>query len=427
MPPVGENERPLIAAIAFTHGLVHAYILLIPVLVPVWLVLFHVDAFALGLVAALTYALYGLGSLPFGLLADRRPAVPLLIISLVGMGASLVLASLAPVLAIVALALASLGASASIYHPTGLALISRRFARQGQALGWHGVGGSLGVALGPLAVSLLLLRLPPSYVIALLSSPVVLAIVLMLIADPREARPSTNPAAVVPFALLRDPSFLLILLVYVGAGAAYWGALTFLPVFLDTQGALGPLDVAGLHLAPSKVLFPTLLAMGAGGQWLSGHLSDRARPELSLTLLSWGEAGTLAALVVARAWALVPIALALGFLLFALEPLQNILIVNRVPPRSRGFAYGMAFLAVFGIGGIIGAPLAGYLATAIGYSAIFPAMAPFMALSGLASFALLRRGPAARGAGRDPQRAFPLAGPVHKGGGAGDGGPGQGR
>ncbi len=424
---MGEINRPLIAATAFTHGLVHAYILLIPVFVPVWLVLFHVDPFVLGLVAALAYALYGLGSLPFGLLADRSPAVPLLILSLVGMGVSLLLASLAPALSIVALALASLGASASIYHPTGLALISRRFARQGQALGWHGVGGSLGVALGPLAASLLLLRLPPSYVIALLSSPVVLGILLLLIADPREAPPSANHEAAAPLALLRDPSFLLILLVYMGAGAAYWGALTFLPVFLDSEGTLGSLEVAGLSLAPSKVLFPTLLAMGAGGQLLSGHLSDRSRPELSLTLLSWGEAATLAVLVVVRAWALVPVALALGFLLFALEPLQNILIVQRVPSSRRGLAYGLAFLSVFGIGGIIGAPLAGYLATAVGYPAIFPAMAPFMALSGLASFALLRRGSAARGAGRDPQKAFRPAGPPHEGGGAGDGGPDRGR
>lgn len=92
---MSESDRALIAATAFTHGLVHTYILLIPILIPVWLVFFHVDAFVLGLVAALAYALYGLGSLPFGLLADRRPAIPLLILSLAGMGASLLLASLA--------------------------------------------------------------------------------------------------------------------------------------------------------------------------------------------------------------------------------------------------------------------------------------------------------------------------------------------
>ena len=41
-----------------------------------------------------------------------------------------------------------MGAMASIYHPAGLALISRETNAQtrGAALGWHGIFGSIGIA-----------------------------------------------------------------------------------------------------------------------------------------------------------------------------------------------------------------------------------------------------------------------------------------
>ena len=49
-----------------------------------------------------------------------------------------------------------MGTFASIYHPAGLSLISRETTPEtrGKALGWHGIFGSLGIALAPFLASI---------------------------------------------------------------------------------------------------------------------------------------------------------------------------------------------------------------------------------------------------------------------------------
>src|SRR6059058_3950934 len=106
-----------------------------------------------GLLAATTYACFGFSSVPFGFLADRRSPTRLLMLSAGGIAVSLGSLGLSPNLPWLALSLAGLGLSSGIYHPTALAAISRSVQAQGAAMGWHGMGGSLGIALGPAFVA----------------------------------------------------------------------------------------------------------------------------------------------------------------------------------------------------------------------------------------------------------------------------------
>lgn len=361
------GERRVVGVAALLHSIVHANILSIPVFLErAWRIEFTQDDATLGLLAATAYVAFGAGSIPFGYLADRRGSPRLLLTCVAGILGGLASLSLSPSLLAVAGSLAILGLFSGIYHPTGLALISRGVGAPGRAMGWHGVGGSLGVAFGPAAVgALLALGWPWRSVAAALLAPAAVALVVLVASRIRDA-PSARAA--VSFGASVRPvlagSFPLVLLVYLFAGIAYWGSLTFLPRFVGTES------------------YVVLLALGAVGQLAAGHLADRPRSERVLVVLSLLAGGLLLVIASPAAAAFAPVPWAFGLLLFSLEPLQNSLVTATVPPDRRGLAFGMTFLSVFGLGSV-GAVLAGVLLREGQVTILFAVLAGCLGLSGV--------------------------------------------
>lgn len=382
------RERALVGHITAAHALNHAYILIIPLFLTTWIEEFNSDLFVMGIVAAIAYALYGGGSVPFGYLADRVGSKPLIIIYLGGAVVALVLVALAQTLVQLTLALALLGLFLSPHHPAGTALITREVRQQGRGFGYHGMGGSLGVALGPLIAAVLLLSLDWRAIFGLFALPALVVLVAMVFFAPSEEAPraATNWAEMKGVFLTRG--FLLVFLVYVFAGIAYWGALTFLPAYLDSLG-LSALSVSGHELMAGLFLFPAVLALGAAGQVAGGFLADRPKVEVTLFVASGLVAVLLLLLALPSAPAVVGVAFIFGFLLFGLEPLQNVLVARQAPPNLRGLAYGLAFLSVFGIGAA-GAALGGYIGEVASLGLIFPSLTIFMVASGVAALLLVR-------------------------------------
>lgn len=179
------NDRAIVGLVMLAHGLVHTYELSIPILVVVWLdalggvtlgsVSIGVTEATLGAVVAAGYALFGIGALPAGVLVDRVGSRRLIVACLFGMGGSFLLLWAAPGVVTVALALLAWGAAASVYHPAGLRLISTGVHERGTGFAYHGVAGNLGIGLGPLATSILLLVVDWRTAVAALAVPALLA------------------------------------------------------------------------------------------------------------------------------------------------------------------------------------------------------------------------------------------------------------
>src|SRR5213078_3234834 len=374
------EDRKVVALLGFLHGVVHANILAIPVFLNfAWRDDFHADPLTLGLLFALGFGLYGVGAVPFGFLADRRSPGPLLLLSALGIGGSMAAIALSSSVPVLAVSLGALGFSSAIYHPTGLAVISRRVvAEQGRAMGWHGMGGSLGIAAGPAFVGVAL-SLGWSWRLvagALILPAIAVASLLLALPLPHDAAGDRGDPAVSRRALFTVP-FLLVLLVYMFAGFAYQGGLAFLPHFI------GP------------GLFVLALACGAVGQVASGRLADRPRPERTLFALSLVGALLLLllALFVSSSLSGAPFggaAIVFGLVLFSLEPLQNTLVTREAPRPLRGSAFGFAFLSVFGIGSI-GAVLAGWLLQQNQDAVLFLVLGLCMAASGTAALGVQRK------------------------------------
>ncbi|WP_018256619.1 MFS transporter [Halomicrobium katesii] len=420
---MNDNDRSIVGFAMLAHATVHTYELSIPIFVVVWLQQFSTTTALLGTIVAVGYALFGIGALPGGVLADLLSARTVVIGCLLGMGGSFLLLGLAPGIPTIALALGLWGVAASVYHPAGLSLLSTGVSERGTGFAYHGMAGNVGIAFGPLATALLLLAFDWRTVAGLLSIPAALAVAYAVTAEfdetaavradggadeGRGGGPSSLGEFVTGTRTLFTAGFALAICVVLMNGVFYRGVLTFLPDVLG--GFLPPItDYVRLFDPGSPMaeefdlasyVYAGLLTVGIAGQYAGGKLTDR----ISVTT---GLIGVFAALAVvavlfvpaaqAGLGPLLAVSAVLGFVLFAIQPLYQATIAEYSPPDDRGLSYGFTYLANFGVGAA-GAALSGILLSAVGTDGTFLALAAFPVLGATLAVALSRVGTRRRAA-----------------------------
>jgi MFS family permease len=415
---VNGNDRSIVGFVMAGHGMVHIYELSIPILMTIWLLEFSTTAALLGTVVAVGYGLFGVGALPGGLLVDRYGSRTLVVGCLAGMGLSFLVLSVAPSIPGIAVALALWGISASVYHPAGLTLISNGVVDRGRGFAFHGMAGNAGIAGGPLVTALLLLAFDWQTVAMLLAAPALVAAVAGLriefdptaAIDERDAETldkSTGPESLSAFVdqsrTLFTAGFALVFVVVALNGLYYRGALTFLPDLLgdfltaavgDVRlGLFDPDSAVAEEFDLSSYLYAGLLTVGIGGQYLGGRLTERIEPDRGLiVMLSSLCVIALAFVPAARAGlgGLVVASVALGFTLFAMQPLTQATITKYSVPESRGLSFGYTYLAIFGIGAL-GAAITGTVLTYASVSVMFVVLAGIAATAGAIAVVLVTR------------------------------------
>jgi MFS family permease len=307
---VDANDRALTAFAMLGHATFHTYELVIPVFVAIWSDAFTASPALLGIIAGVSYGLVGVGALSSGVLADRVGSKRLVLACLVGMGAAFGLVSVAPTLPVLAVALLLWGAAASIYHPAGLALLSR--------------GAEVDSGTSD--------RLPG------------------FLTDSR---------------LLFTGGCVLVLVVGVLYGLYYRGAVTFLPEVLGVLPLFEPVELYGRAVEPSQYVYSGLLLLGGVGQYAGGWLVDRLPVERVLV----GSYAALAAIAVvfvpaadAGLWPLLAVAAAFGFCAFLVAPVNQEAISVYSGADVRGLSFGYSYTAIFGVGAV-GSSLAGLVLT----------------------------------------------------------------
>ncbi|PSQ56517.1 MFS transporter [Halobacteriales archaeon SW_8_68_21] len=422
-------ERRIVGFTAGSHGLVHTYELSIPILLTVWVGEFSTTAAALGVVVTLGYGLFGVGALPGGILVDRFGSKPLILACLVGMAGSFLLVSLAPTLPVLAAAVAIWGLTASVYHPAGLSLLSKSIDRRGTALGYHGIGGNLGIALGPLATALLLLAFDWRLVTAALALPSVAVAAYGVTVDvdgsdsgvPGDTDgPDSGEAAdadgseeasadgtkgevsassiVADTRLLAGGGFVIVFAFVTFSGLYYRTFLTFLPDLLgDVLGGLVDLRLVDPdspyadQFDVGRYLYAAVLTVGVFGQYLGGRIADRVPPERGLIALM-AVLSALALLFVpatAAVGTFVAASLALGVALFTVQPLSQATVAAHSPSEARGLSFGYTYVGIFGVGAL-GSTLAGTVLTRAGPRELFVVLAVIAALGAVSASAVSR-------------------------------------
>lgn len=142
----------------FTHTLTHAFQNIHTTLFPVLKTEFNLGYYELGLIAAIPPLCQAILSIPAGMLSDKFGTKKMILFSQLLACAGSVIAgfTLNPWMLIIAVSLLYL--NTTFYHPPSYSYVTKTFkpSDRSKALGIHGAGGTFGMAIGPLSISLLM-------------------------------------------------------------------------------------------------------------------------------------------------------------------------------------------------------------------------------------------------------------------------------
>ncbi|MBY0527635.1 MAG: MFS transporter [Gemmataceae bacterium] len=311
---------------------------------------FHLQPAEVTLLPLTGYVLMGLGAIPTGLWADRWGSRRVLLIYFFWIAASAVAVSLAPSALLLALALTSLGAAASLYHPAGLAMISHGCKLRGRALGINGVAGSVGVATGPALGALLAFlgywRLAYAIIAA---TGLVCGLVMLFVPIDESAsheepdgpdgpkRPKEHHTEWTGLPFLFGAMLL--------GGFNYRCLLTALPTFLASEARPFSLEIG------SALTFGVLI-LGGLGQFAGGHTADKRSPARLYLLLILCTIPMALLMAHALPEGAVLAAAGVAIFMFAQQPVENTIMSHVTSRRRRSTFFGFKFALTFGVGAL---------------------------------------------------------------------------
>ena len=180
---------------ALTHLLTHVFTRVHTSLFPILQAEFDLSLQQFGLIAAIPPLASTLLAIPTGMLSDRLGSRWLSLVAMAISAAGALLASQATTTVMLIIAVSLVYVNTTVYHPAAYSFVTKMFKPQNRlrALGIHGAGGTLGVGIGPLSISLIIgiLALGWRQVYLFWFFPFVLGIVAML---PIRAEPGEDEA-----------------------------------------------------------------------------------------------------------------------------------------------------------------------------------------------------------------------------------------
>lgn len=328
---------------------------------------FDLNLQQLGLIASIPSLASAILAIPIGLLSDRIGPKKMLLMSFgfAGLGAILAGTASTPLMLIVAISLIYI--NTSIYHPASYAATAKMFKPEdrAKAMGLHGAGGTLGHAMGPLSVSLLvgLLAWQWRQVYLFLAIPMVVGILMVYkLPESEDDKPEKKGVKDTGEKLLTTS--LIMFLTYQATRMIASSMMnTFLVLYLQ--------DVRGMSLTVSTFLQSTNTLTGLIFAPIGGYLAARYGDKQWLQVCLLG-----AFTVLALAFQIPNNTLFMS--LYVLYGVGNTLgmagrsaiMAKLTPSGQRGLGYALFFLP----GSIIGAvaPVAaGYVADIMGFQTIF--------------------------------------------------------
>jgi MFS family permease len=380
-----KGENRLLVLLSAAHSLNHALFLIAPPLLLIIMNDLKTSQFALGVVGTASSFIYGIGSLIGGPLSDKISEIKIITICLAFAGASTLVMVLASDIFIYGTALILMATWASLYHPTANSLISKVFrGHMAEAMGFHGVGGSLGVMLTPIAAFALGIAL--GWRLSFLFFGVLSMVLALLFLKSRfKSEPFRSHSGIRE--IFRVSGLWKIFVFNIVLGFYMKGLELFLPTYL-TLKPFQPLgeDYAKFLAALSITL---VLASGVPGQWLGGRAADTYGSKKVLIAASLGVLAGLFFLQFVPFWFIgVPAFIFLyGFSFYGHQPALNSLAGIMTPLERRGAVYGILFFTSFGLGSI-SQSVTGYLMENHGIEFSFHTLTAFAIGALLLSFLL---------------------------------------
>lgn len=357
------EKKRLLVILGGAHSLNHSLFVIAPPLLTIIMSDLGVSNFVIGTVGTVASFIYGAGSLLGGPLGDKIGETKTIALFLAFSGISTFLMFFASNIVIYALALVLIAVWASLYHPTANSLISKTFRKgTAEAMGLHGVGGTLGVMLTPTIAWFIGSYLGWQFAFILFGT---LCIILAISFVKTMEKPENKKVSNIKFLeVFKIPELRIILIFNITIGLFMKGVEYFFPTYLTEAKGIDPIW--------ASIAFTLILASGVPAQWFGGKTADLFGSKKVLIATSLGvviSLFTLQFLPISLLGVALFIAL-YGISFYAHQPALNSLTGLLSPGNMRGTVYGVFFFTSFGIGSI-SQSIAGYCADNYGLESAF--------------------------------------------------------
>jgi MFS family permease len=328
-----------------THLLTHVFTRVHTALFPILQVEFNLTIQQLGIIAAIPPLAQTLLAIPTGLLSDKLGSRWLILgaMAISAVGALLASQASSAVMLIVAVSLVYI--NTTVYHPAAYSFVTRMFRPRDRlrALGIHGAGGTLGVAIGPISISLIIgvLALGWRQVYLFWFIPFVLGILAMLPirVEPKEDEPpaTEDPQTSAQATKLLSASLIMFLI--------FIGIRTFANGMSQSFMALFLVDDRGFSTSQASLWIGLNTLVGVIAAPLGGFMAVRygeKRWLLVVYTLAYCCYGL--AIAIPNNLAFVVFYLSYGFLSFLGMAANSAIMARLSPGKQRGLAYALFFL-----------------------------------------------------------------------------------
>jgi len=365
-----------LVVMSLSHSLTHVLARIHNAIFPILRDEFSLSLTQLGIIAAIPPLCQVLLSIPMGILSDKVGSKKMVLISQAFAAIGSVLASLTinPFMIIIAISLIFI--NTTIYHPAAYSFTTKLFKPRDRpkALGIHGAGGTLGYAIGPISVSILigLLAFKWRQVYLFWLIPIIFGIASMLLLKSSE-EVSENVSEKITIQEELDESdeggrflslSLIMFLVYRGLRSMGRDMIeSFLVIFL--------VDIKGLSGSLSSLILGGNNLMGFIAAPLGGLVASKMGEKrwlLSVLFISY--LSLTASILMQNTALFVAFYLSHGFFTFLGMAANSAIVARLTPRRQRGLGYALFFLPP-SIMGALSPIIAAFIGESFGLENIF--------------------------------------------------------
>jgi MFS family permease len=397
---MNHREKRAVLMLGTAHALTHSMMLTFPAILIPLMKEFDLNLFGVGVLGNIAYFLFGAGALPAGFLSDRWGAKRVLNLFFLGSLAACLIIFTSKNIVMMAFGLLLAGASASLYHPSGLSYLTQNIRLRGKALGYHGMAGNVGLAAAPSLAALGAMHL------GWRSVYLVLAFLFGIVAfmnwrsrfwqSGESGGEDHGDDTIVSNERTDTVPLVIVYLIFVLAGFIYRGALTYLPTYLSSSTTEG--RGWDLSIGEAGAVTTAALVLGIFAQWLGGNLSQRYRLESLCLILIAMALPFLLYMAYSGGPTLAVVTGLFIFFYFCWQPVSNGLIAQYTHHSFRSLAFGVSFTLSFGTGSFASS-IGGKIGDLYGLDRIYFFLGVLLVVSFLLSIVLVALARGRRGRG----------------------------
>jgi MFS family permease len=337
---------------------------------------FSLDYTRSGVVYSAFNITYGVFQLPAGWLADRIGAKTLMLVGTCGVALAGLLISFSYNYITLLVFLALMGMVGGGYHPAAAPLVSGTLEadQQGQALGFHAIGGSFSFFLSPILAALIagVWGWRSSFMVLAIPT-MVLGIVLYVLltrsaVGSRKSRGETQSTVPDTRAKAKWSALIAFLVMAVFLQSITATIAAFIPLFIY--------DNFGIQKEVAAIFLSIFFSAGMWASPLGGHLADRFGKTRILVVCGFA-CGPLIYLLGVVPYgmgiSIGAVILAIGAILYFVMPTAEAYLVEYSPLRYRSTVLGIYYLMAIESGGLW-APVIGFLFDNFGFDLSFAIM-----------------------------------------------------